>query len=119
MAGAGLPLHGLQEQHDMLMNVNVLASLYCALVCHYCLGCLGSHNDIYIEGSLATNEVYKAVLATLRPDEPLFVSKDSTGTTQGVVMSITKHTATSDGPRQHVVDSSIGCKDDLLTYSQR
>lgn len=191
MAGVGLPLHGLQEQHDMLVNVNVLAdavpsirfmggrewdhlrgasecdsddlaevlrlgvyalpafsnqggpfrdcegkiigphesltpsgktalaSLYCALVCHYCLGCLGSHNDIYIEGSLATNEVYKAVLSTLRPDEPLFISKDSTGTTQGVVMSITKHTATSNGPRQYVVGPSNGWKDDLLAYSQR
>lgn len=61
----------------------VLASLYCALVSHYCLNRVGSAGDIYIEGSFARNEIYLQVLQCLRPCQVVRVSEDSTGTTQG------------------------------------
>lgn len=95
-----------------------LASLYCALVSHYCLDRLGSYGAIYIEGSLAKNEVYKVVIEALRPTQPLFISEDSTGTTQGVVQLITRQTAENEIIRQNALDE-FGSKVQLMKYSQR
>lgn len=70
-----------------------LASAYCALMTHYCLGLLNNTGDVIVEGAFARNEVYLQVLGTLlanpagdRIAQKLWFSTDSTGTTQGTSM---------------------------------
>jgi sugar (pentulose or hexulose) kinase len=65
-----------------------LAALYCALVTDYCLSRLQSTGDIFVEGSFARNRVYLGVLQSLRPDQAVRASEDSTGTTQGAAQLI-------------------------------
>jgi sugar (pentulose or hexulose) kinase len=65
-----------------------LAALYCALVTDYCLSRIQSAGDIFVEGSFARNAVYLSVLQSLRPDQQVRASEDSTGTTQGAAQLI-------------------------------
>jgi len=70
---------------------SALASIYCALVTDVCLGLCGSLGDIIIEGAYAKNQVLMQTLATLREDQSLFASTDSTGTTMGTAMLATEN----------------------------
>lgn len=63
-----------------------LATLYVALMTDYCLNRLKQEGDIIIEGAFAANELFLIVLATLRPDQAVLCSTDSTGTTLGTAM---------------------------------
>lgn len=65
-----------------------LAALYCALMTDYCLSRLQSGGDIFVEGSFARNAVYLSVLQSLRPEQRVCASNDSTGTTQGAAQLI-------------------------------
>jgi sugar (pentulose or hexulose) kinase len=61
-----------------------LASLYAALVTDYQLEALGAdHGALAIEGSFAANPVYCALLAALRPGQPVLLSPDTAGTAYG------------------------------------
>ena len=60
-----------------------LATLYCALVTDHCLDALGAKGDLVIEGSFVANAHYAALLAALRPQQPVFVSNDVAGTLGG------------------------------------
>ncbi|MEH6607274.1 MAG: FGGY family carbohydrate kinase [Pseudomonadales bacterium] len=62
---------------------SALATLYCALVMDYQFDMLDSQGDLYIEGAFLKNPQLCAVLAQLRPDTSVWVSKDTTGTVQG------------------------------------
>lgn len=62
---------------------SALASLYCALVMDYQLDLLASQGDVYIEGAFLKNPLLCAVLAQLRSNNRVWLSKDSTGTVQG------------------------------------
>lgn len=60
-----------------------LASLYLALMTDFCLDLCGSQGPIYVEGPMAANGLYTAVLAALRPKQTLSVSDDAAGTLKG------------------------------------
>ena len=98
----GGPFNGPSHKHpgkfigpiDQLNDAQrtALASLYCAFVTHYCLDLVQGteRGDIYIEGSFAANALYLSVLAQLNPQQALFASEDSTGTTLGTALSISQ-----------------------------
>lgn len=60
-----------------------LATLYCALMSDYCLTSLDAVRTIALEGSFGANSHYAALLASLRPGQPIVVSDDANGTTCG------------------------------------
>ncbi len=60
-----------------------LAALYCALVTDVCLGLVGAHGDIVVDGPFAANLVYLGVLAALRQDDQVFASDCPDGPTLG------------------------------------
>ncbi len=109
------PLHQLNgPQHT------ALASLYCALVSDYCLTLINSQGPLYIEGSFAKNEIYLSVLQLLR-NQPVIISEDSTGTTQGaaLVSSQCKWPANiATQPVKHTPQKQID-KAALLHYKQQ
>ena len=61
-----------------------LATLYCALMIDYQLKMLGAKGKIFIEGAFLKNPLLCAVINQLREEQEVFLSKDSTGTVQGV-----------------------------------
>lgn len=63
-----------------------LATLYCVLMTDYCLEKLGSEGDIIIEGSFTNNPYLAAMLASLRPQQNIALSNDTSGTTYGAWM---------------------------------
>lgn len=60
-----------------------LATLYCALMIDYQLDKLGARGKVFIEGTFLKNPLLCAVVNQLRPEQEVFLSKDSTGTVQG------------------------------------
>jgi sugar (pentulose or hexulose) kinase len=60
-----------------------LATLYCALVTDYCLDALKAAGPIAVEGSFTANPWFGALLAALRPQQPVSYSDDASGTTCG------------------------------------
>jgi L-fuculokinase len=64
-------------------NRSALAALYCALMTDYCLTMLEARGDIILEGRLASNDAFAAALAALREPQPVFCSRDETGTLRG------------------------------------
>jgi len=60
-----------------------LATLYCVLMTDYCLDVLHAEGALVIEGSFTGNPHFAALLAALRPQQTVFVSDDSSGTTYG------------------------------------
>ncbi|MES2898200.1 MAG: FGGY family carbohydrate kinase [Pseudomonadota bacterium] len=60
-----------------------LATLYCALMCDYCLDALDASGAVAVEGSLTGNPWFAGLLAALRPAQPVLVSDDTSGTTHG------------------------------------
>jgi sugar (pentulose or hexulose) kinase len=64
-----------------------LATLYVALMSDLMLTRLGAdRGDLIIEGSFAANPCYAAVLAALRPSQPVFASSDAAGTARGAAL---------------------------------
>jgi L-fuculokinase len=60
-----------------------LATLYCVLMTDYCLDALGAAGPLAIEGSFTANPHFGALLAALRPQQPVTMSDDASGTTCG------------------------------------
>ncbi|MCP4298616.1 MAG: hypothetical protein GY786_23760 [Proteobacteria bacterium] len=67
-----------------------LATLYCALMTDTCLDLIHAEGDLIIEGSFIKNSIYCRLLASLRPNQPVFISEDKTGTAQGALELIGK-----------------------------
>lgn len=65
---------------------SALAALYVALVTDVDLDLLASGGDIIIDGNFADNNLYASLLATLRPEQNLTVSKASNGTALGAAL---------------------------------
>ncbi len=63
-----------------------LASLYLALMTDLCLDLCGSQGPIHVEGPMAANGLFTAVLAALRPGQRLSLSDDSAGTLMGAAL---------------------------------
>jgi L-fuculokinase len=62
-----------------------LAALYCALMTDYSLAMLDGRGDIILEGPFAANDAFASALAALRAPQPVFRSRDETGTLRGAV----------------------------------
>jgi L-fuculokinase len=62
-----------------------LAAMYCALMTDYCLTMIDGRGDIIIEGPFAANDAFASALAALRAPQPVFRSRDETGTLRGAV----------------------------------
>jgi len=60
-----------------------LATLYCVLMTDYCLDALGAAGPLAVEGSFTANPWFGALLAALRPQQPVAYSDDASGTTCG------------------------------------
>lgn len=60
-----------------------IATLYCALMTDYCLDALGARGPVTVEGSFTANAWFGALLASLRPQQPVSYSDDASGTTCG------------------------------------
>ena len=67
-----------------------LATLYAALMCVITLDNLEvSTGDLIVDGSFAQNHLLCEIIATLRPNQKLFVAKDQAGTARGAAMLVT------------------------------
>ncbi|MDO3386663.1 FGGY family carbohydrate kinase [Gilvimarinus sp. SDUM040013] len=66
-----------------LINGAALASLYCALMLDFELDLLKAEGDVFLEGAFLKNALLCQLLATLRGEQRLFLSSDSTGTVRG------------------------------------
>lgn len=64
-------------------NGAALASLYCALMLDLELDLLSARGTVFIEGAFLKNPMLCQILAALRPENPVFLSNDSTGTVKG------------------------------------
>jgi L-fuculokinase len=60
-----------------------LAALYCALTTDLLLDMLSARGPIIVDGPFATNDVYVAALAALRPPSPVLPSGETQGTSLG------------------------------------
>jgi sugar (pentulose or hexulose) kinase len=60
-----------------------LGALYAAFVADLCLDVLGSTTPIVVDGGFATNAAFGALLAALRPDQPVVMSRSKDGTALG------------------------------------
>lgn len=63
-----------------------LAALYCALMSDQSLAAINSAGALIVDGPFAKNETYLAVLAALRPNQPLHASQLRDGTTAGAAI---------------------------------
>ena len=63
-----------------------IGALYCALMCDQSLDAIGSKARIIIDGPFAENPVFLAILAALRPDQPVLASDLRDGTTAGAAV---------------------------------
>jgi len=62
-----------------------LAALYCALMTDYCLTMLAARGDVIVEGRFASNAAFISALAALRAPQPVFRSRDETGSLHGAL----------------------------------
>ncbi len=60
-----------------------LAALYCALMTDLLLDVLGARGPVIVDGPFATNDVYVAALAALRPESAILPSTETQGTSLG------------------------------------
>ena len=63
-----------------------LATMYCALMVDYDLEMIGSDGPVIVEGPFATNTTFCQLLASLRPNQQVFASTDSSGTSYGAAL---------------------------------
>ncbi|NML34475.1 FGGY-family carbohydrate kinase [Paraburkholderia antibiotica] len=83
-----------------------LATLYTALVTDDCLTRLKSSGQIVIEGAFTANRHFAALLATLRPEQAVWVSEDRSGTTGGAYL-LASQPATYDAARSRALPCSV------------
>jgi L-fuculokinase len=83
-----------------------LATLYAALVTDNCLTRLKSRGEIVIEGAFTANRHFAALLATLRPEQAVWVSEDRSGTTGGAYL-LACQPAKYDSPRSRALPCSV------------
>jgi sugar (pentulose or hexulose) kinase len=62
-----------------------LGFLYCALMSDLCLDLVGAKGPCIVEGSFVRTPAFAALLASLRPDDDVFVAEESSGTTAGAL----------------------------------
>ena len=62
-----------------------LATLYVALMCDLRLDDLDSHQPLVIDGPLAANPVFASLLATLRPNAPVYLADRRSGVIRGAL----------------------------------
>ena len=88
--GAGGPFaarHGEIRGDIAAADRPALATLYVALMSDLMLTRLGViAGDLIVEGSFAANPVYAALLAALRPSQPVFAGSDAAGTARGAAL---------------------------------
>lgn len=72
----GPPPQGKQQAY-------ALATLYCVLMSDYCLTALGAAGPVVVEGSYTDNPHFAPLLAALRPQQTVWSSADTSGTTCG------------------------------------
>jgi L-fuculokinase len=84
-----------------------LASLYVALRIDLQLTWLASKSVIFLEGSVVQNPFIAALLAALRPDQTVFISSQSTGTTQGAFLLANWQNPPQRLPRQAVMAAGL------------
>ena len=65
-----------------------LASLYVALMTGVDLDLLDADGDVIIDGSFADNRLFASLLAALRPDLSIAVSRERDGTALGAILFI-------------------------------
>lgn len=63
-----------------------LGALYCALMSDLMLDVLSACGPIILDGPFATNDVYVAALAALRPESPVMPSAETQGTSLGAAL---------------------------------
>jgi sugar (pentulose or hexulose) kinase len=90
-SGGNGPFGGLVPRLECPVRVtpstaSALAALYCALMIDQRLSDLGSCGDVYIEGAFLKNPLLCRLVAQLRPDQRIYLSKDVTGTVQGALL---------------------------------
>ncbi|UTF60408.1 FGGY-family carbohydrate kinase [Gilvimarinus sp. DA14] len=100
---------------DQGIHGAALASLYCALMLDLELDLLKAEGDIFLEGAFLKNTLLCQLLATLRPEQRLFLSGDSTGTVKGAA-------ALAD-PDVSVAEERVRCEplslSGLVSYRER
>ncbi|OED44640.1 hypothetical protein AB833_01250 [Chromatiales bacterium (ex Bugula neritina AB1)] len=91
-----------------------LASLYCALVSDESLHWCRSAGDIIVEGAFAKNKLLLSCLAVYRDQQSILASTDSTGTTMGAAMLVTRNVSAPQlQPASRVDDLA---REQLLAY---
>ncbi|MFM0501766.1 FGGY-family carbohydrate kinase [Paraburkholderia caffeinilytica] len=83
-----------------------LATLYTTIVTDDCLTRLKSSGEIVIEGAFTANRHFAALLATLRPEQVVWVSEDRSGTTGGAYL-LACQPSTYNSPRSRALPYSI------------
>jgi hypothetical protein len=68
---------------DATRHRAALAAMYCALMTDYCLTMLDARGDFILEDRLASDDSFAAAVAALREPQPVFRSRDETGTLRG------------------------------------
>jgi sugar (pentulose or hexulose) kinase len=88
-SGGNGPFGGLSPVINCPQSTSVAASvatLYYALMIDQRLSDLYSSGSIFIEGAILGNPTLCQLVAQLRPDQPVYLSTDKTGTVQGGIM---------------------------------
>ena len=93
-----------------------MASLYLALRIDLQLTWLGSKSAIFLEGSATQNPFIATLLAALRPEQTVFISSQSTGTTQGAFLLANWQNSPSSLPREAVTAALVS---GLAAYKKR
>ena len=65
-----------------------IATLYCALMIDQRLNDLSATGPIFIEGAFLKNPILCQIVAQLRPEQPVYLSADNTGTVMGAAALI-------------------------------
>ena len=82
-AGSGGKGKIIGPAHVDNVERGALAALYSAFVADLCLDVLGSTTPIVIDGGFATNPAFGQLIATLRPAQPVAMSRSKDGTALG------------------------------------
>jgi sugar (pentulose or hexulose) kinase len=77
------------EIHGTPHNGAALATLYCALMVDHCLDLLQVAGDVFVVGSYLQNPLLCRLIAQLREDQSVHVSRDEAGTVRGAAQLTT------------------------------
>lgn len=86
MPGTGGKGRIIGPQVESAAERSSIGALYCALMCDQSLDAIGSRARIIIDGPFAENPVFLAILAALRPGQPVLASDLRDGTTAGAAV---------------------------------